>query len=296
MTLSGWQEQGYHIAGMLITFCFAWLGICIAITVERCNPKASSVLNLFAGGVLFAGGMVHLLSDSLVILRLHSESHGQLLALFLTSFTYVFLFVLHISVTGYYGEKLTRKQKKSDEIRLISEHDEDSVEFAPTHRPVDEGDIFISSLQESGLRSSALLMCVLSLHSLLAGVAFGSQPDPAEEFKIMIPISAHKSLAAMTLTLTFKTAKIKKFNMFVLLLIFSCSTPTGTVIGMIVSTQVKSSLWAGISLSIAAGTFIFVTINDIIPGEVRRDSELLFVKCGALVVGFTVMSLLALWI
>ena len=124
-------------------------------------------------------------------------------------------------------------------------------------------------------------MCVLSLHSLLAGVAFGSQPDPAEEFKvwedflvcisfssaccifivtsitlknlyriprvkyfmkvklnnlcgndwlidwwliytlqIMIPISAHKSLAAMTLTLTFKTAKIKKFNMFVLLLIF----------------------------------------------------------------------------
>ena len=36
----------------------------------------------------------------------------------------------------------------------------------------------------------------------------------------MIPISAHKSLAAMTLTLTFKTAKIKKFNMFVLLLIF----------------------------------------------------------------------------
>ena len=58
--------------------------------------------------MLFAGGMVHLLSDSLAILRLHSEKHGQLLALFLTSFTYVFLFVLHVTVTGYYGEKLTR--------------------------------------------------------------------------------------------------------------------------------------------------------------------------------------------
>ena len=36
----------------------------------------------------------------------------------------------------------------------------------------------------AGIRSSALLMGVLSIHSFLAGVAFGSQPDPAEEFKV----------------------------------------------------------------------------------------------------------------
>ena len=50
MTLPAWEEQGYHFAGMLITFSFAWLGICVAITVEKCSPKATSCLNLFAGG------------------------------------------------------------------------------------------------------------------------------------------------------------------------------------------------------------------------------------------------------
>lgn len=45
--------------------------------------------------------------------------------------------------------------------------------------------MFIASLENAGLRSSALLMCVLSLHSFLAGLAFGSQPDPAEEFKVL---------------------------------------------------------------------------------------------------------------
>ena len=58
--------------------------------------------------MLFAGGMIHLLSDSLIILRRHSEEHGQLLALILTSTTYIFLFILHVSVTGYFGEKLHR--------------------------------------------------------------------------------------------------------------------------------------------------------------------------------------------
>ena len=53
MTLPAWEEQGYHFAGMLITFSFAWLGICVAITVEKCSPKATSCLNLFAGGGKF---------------------------------------------------------------------------------------------------------------------------------------------------------------------------------------------------------------------------------------------------
>ena len=39
-------------------------------------------------------------------------------------------------------------------------------------------------------------------------------------YQIMIPIAAHKSLAAMALAVTFKKANIRRFNMFILLLIF----------------------------------------------------------------------------
>ena len=41
----------------------------------------------------------------------------------------------------------------------------------------------------------------------------------------------------------------------------SCSTPAGTVVGMVVSSQVKSSLWTGICLSIASGYFLFSSVN-----------------------------------
>ena len=36
----------------------------------------------------------------------------------------------------------------------------------------------------SGIRSGIMLMVALCFHSFLAGLAFGSQPDPGEEFKV----------------------------------------------------------------------------------------------------------------
>jgi len=204
-------------------------------------------------------------------------------------------------VTAHFGSKLQRRSKKEDRIALLDEDNDlgfspEVITIQPNNAIVhDEAEMFIASLENAGLRSSALLMCVLSLHSFLAGLAFGSQPDPAEEFKIMIPIAAHKSLAAMALAVTFKKANIRRFNMFCLLLIFSCSTPSGTVCGMIISASVDSQVWTGVCLAIASGTFIYVTLNDIIPTEILKNADMLVTKCCALVLGFSSMSLLALW-
>ena len=52
--------------------------------------------------------MVHLLSDSLDILRERSGEHGQLMTLVLASVTYLVLFVMHTAITGHFGEKLQR--------------------------------------------------------------------------------------------------------------------------------------------------------------------------------------------
>ena len=55
--------------------------------------------------------MVHLLGDSLEVLRSKSSvsgERGQLLALVLASITYLVLFVLHVSITGHFGSKLHR--------------------------------------------------------------------------------------------------------------------------------------------------------------------------------------------
>ena len=52
MTIAAWEEQGYHFAGIIITFVCAWAGVLVAVTVDKCNSKATSLLNIFAGGGL----------------------------------------------------------------------------------------------------------------------------------------------------------------------------------------------------------------------------------------------------
>ena len=54
MPFAEWQEEGYHFAGIVITFLCAWLGILVAITVDRCSSGATSLLNMFAGGGLLS--------------------------------------------------------------------------------------------------------------------------------------------------------------------------------------------------------------------------------------------------
>ena len=64
--------------------------------------------------------------------------------------------MVHFECTSYDGHSkilsVNRKQKKSDEIRLMTESEsaDDNTELTQTNRPQDEGDIFITSLQKSG--------------------------------------------------------------------------------------------------------------------------------------------------
>ena len=54
--------------------------------------------------------------------------------------------------------------------------------------------------------------------------------------------------------------------------------------------------FTGVCLSIAAGTFVFVTLNDIIPDDLLKNTMSIKSKCAALSLGFGLMSALAFWI
>jgi len=74
---------------------------------------------------------------------------------------------------------------------------------------------------------------------------------------------------------------------------FTFASPAGIFIGYVISDLAKGAGAAGLS-ALASGTFLYVAFMEVIPREMT-DSRLVGSKLGALLLGFTLMSILAIW-
>lgn len=129
-----------------------------------------------------------------------------------------------------------------------------------------------------------LLFLILSLHSIIAGLALGLENSILTAIAIFFALFAHKGSAAFALGTTLKT---RYWNTIA---IFSCMTPLGIILGTF-GTQLQNALVFEAAFDgLAAGTFLYISLLDIIP-EVKA-------KKGAytlIALGIGVMALLAIW-
>jgi zinc transporter 1/2/3 len=142
-----------------------------------------------------------------------------------------------------------------------------------------------------------LLIVVLSVHSLIAGTALGLEGSVAASFALLVAILAHKGSAAFALGVSLKAARFERQRLIRMVALFSCMTPIGVLLGLMFS-QVLSGT-AAIVLetvfdALAAGTFIYVAVIDII-GEAFEEKIDLGTKFTVLAAGFFGMALLAVW-
>jgi zinc transporter 1/2/3 len=75
---------------------------------------------------------------------------------------------------------------------------------------------------------------------------------------------------------------------------FAAATPLGIAIGYATSTVGHSSAGAAMS-ALASGTFLYVALNEVIPKELEHPDGHRLLKVAALLLGFGLMSLLAVW-
>jgi solute carrier family 39 (zinc transporter), member 1/2/3 len=142
-----------------------------------------------------------------------------------------------------------------------------------------------------------LLIVVLSVHSLIAGIALGLEGDMFASLALLVAILAHKGSAAFALGLSLKTAHFERPRMTALVTLFSCMTPTGVLVGVVFSRMLEGSgavLAEAIFDAVAAGTFVYVAVLDII-NEAFAEKVDLGVKFAVLTAGFLGMALLAVW-
>ncbi|MDA2918789.1 ZIP family metal transporter [Desulfobacterota bacterium AH_259_B03_O07] len=222
------------------------------------NRLFFSVGNSFAGGVFLGAGLLHMLPDGLELLGGISEYP---LAFLLAGLSLAVLLFL---------EKVVFIQHEL--------HDLDKVESSPSIYPY-------------------LLALVLSIHSFIAGVALGIETTLLATVVIFIAIIAHKGAASFALGISMRKADFIKSLHFKVITLFTIMTPAGIILGSVLSNIFSNTIskeLEGIFDSLAAGTFLYVAVLDIIEEEFSIPGNE-WLKFVSIIVGFLLMALLAVW-
>ncbi len=121
-----------------------------------------------------------------------------------------------------------------------------------------------------------VLLIALSIHSLVAGIALGLEPEVATSLLVMIGILLHKGSAAFALVVSAHVAGKTARELGRLLWVFVLMTPLGIALGTLASGIFEgraADLGAGVFNALAAGTFIYIAILDVIGAEMSTAKD-----------------------
>ena len=121
-----------------------------------------------------------------------------------------------------------------------------------------------------------VMLAALSIHSVITGIALGLEPEVAASLLVMTGILLHKGSASFALMVSAHAAGLNTSNLRTVLTVFVLMTPLGIFFGTTVSSLMQgenAELIEGVFNALAAGTFIYVAIMDVIGGEMGRIDD-----------------------
>ena len=153
------------------------------------------------------------------------------------------------------------------------------------------------SERESGLWVAIILLCVLSFHSIVEGIALGTAQREGSIAAMAVAILSHKFLAAFSLGVAFVKSKVPSKTIVTYALFFAFMTPAGALLGVIISNFLAMSsvdLVAAVCQAVGSGTFMYISLMELLPEEmVGARIKTKFFAC---LMGFSGMSLLAIFV
>jgi zinc transporter 1/2/3 len=231
----------------------------------------------FAGGVLGGTGLVHLLSNGV--------DKFQELA---PGLVYPFAFVL--AGAGFLLILLI-------EAVIVADPD-------PAQSPLHCGARGASHEIGAGTKTarwhpeSLILLLVLSVHSIILGLALGAQKSVVATLIIFIAIIVHKWMAGFALGVNFHRAGTSLRRTVSPAAFFASMTPIGILTGTGINALISPGdqlLFEAIFSSLGAGTFLYIATLDIIRTEFELPGDR-WQKWLLAAGGFSIMSVLAIWL
>ena len=223
----------------------------------------------FAAGVILGAGLIHLLPEAAEVGRA-LEWHAS---------------VVYASAAGGFLLMLLCEHV------LLSERAHEMV-----HAPSSERFALLPTNGGAGLTAYTVLIA-LSAHSFLAGLALGAEPEFAGAMVLAVAILMHKSLGGFALGVSLVRHPMAPGRAWSLLGLFAIATPLGIAIGAALGASVEGATrdaFEAIFLALAAGTFAYVAIVDILREE--HESQERLTKWLVASAGTAAMAALAPWV
>ncbi|MCD7459930.1 hypothetical protein HAX54_042345 [Datura stramonium] len=258
----------------------------------------------FAGGVFLGTALMHFLSDS-------NETFGEL-----TSKEYPFAFML--ASAGYLLTMLAdcliwfvyAKQSNNNDVQLQGD-----TENRRSNGSVTQGQLQVCDRREdyfskapianaSSLGDSILLILALCFHSVFEGIAIGVADSQADAWRALWTVSLHKIFAAiaMGLALLRMIPNRPLLSCVTYAFAFAISSPIGVIFGIIIdaTTQGVVADWIfAISMGLACGVFIYVSINHLLSKGYKPQQVLLIdqphFKFLAVLLGVGIIAVVMIW-
>ncbi|EER08578.1 Zinc transporter, putative [Perkinsus marinus ATCC 50983] len=278
----------WKLISILATFAVAVLGMWISFYFRK--SKLFPLGCALACGVLLAVGLTHSLPEGVEGMESWSidNLNGYPFAYLLCAMAVAFLAIMEEGVHVWYKRKRSLSVHLCDGVPVKSPSDN-----LDSDKRISEPDMHSNVFSET---SAIFVFLALSVHSILEGMATGVASGVDDLYGTLVAILAHKGLAAFALGANMVEARVSRYRVLLYGLIFAMGTPVGIIIGWLGSRGEESAgLFSGIANSLAAGTFIYVSVMEFFPVTFRHDRGRFIFKVVSFIAGFSLMAILPIW-
>ena len=251
--------QTFKIIAIIAVATVGMMGglLSLKLSDSKNSKRWFSLGNAFAAGVFLAAGLIHMLPDA-------NEEFSKL-----SDFPWAFL----VCAIGFFLILF---------LERVVMHSHDAISDVAAHKPPFQ--VYI-------------LTVILSVHSIIAGVALGTEERFNHSLVILFAILAHKGSAAFALSINLLKQNVSRAKLLKILAIFCSMTPLGIVGGILIASHLQGTPQQLLTASfdaLAAGTFLYVSILGIAHEEFSNQTDKVwkFILMGA---GIGVMAVVAIW-
>ncbi|GFT32149.1 zinc transporter ZIP1 [Nephila pilipes] len=281
--------------------------------IRQDNFRGISFFSCFGGGVFLGTCLLHLFPDvqeemDLIFKELNIVPNYPV-SEFLFGFGFLAILIIEQILLNCREQEDEDDEEDEEEFPIQNQEQSinDSTPQDNTYYPTtqygsigatpevsDQEITYIQSHSSGSIFRSLLLVFALSLHSIFEGLAIGLQTSIQSNIRILIAVLIHKCIIAFTLGLNLTHSSLRNINVIKSNFFFSLASPIGILIGVLVIDFVQGvalSITSGILQGLATGTFLYVTVIEILPKELSCGKDRM-VKMACVVLGYSIVSLL----
>ncbi|KAK4491776.1 hypothetical protein RD792_002551 [Penstemon davidsonii] len=257
----------------------------------------------FAGGVFLGTALMHFLSDS-------NETFGDLtskeypFAFMLASFGYLLTMFADCVVSYVYAKS------GNGHVEIQGAHNEQGgskgmLSHSQPQENTTEDHLAKASLSSAtSLGDSILLIAALCFHSVFEGIAIGVAETKADAWRALWTVCLHKIFAAIAMGIALLRIIPDRplLSCAAYAFAFAISSPIGVAIGIVIDATSQGSVadWIyAISMGLACGVFIYVSINHLLVKGYKPLNKVTFdtphYKFLAVLLGVGVIAVVMIW-